>query len=271
MTLTDQFDLSAYTMKPDALGDPQMLMFVGPPGGGKTWLAASASEVEGLYPVLHIDLEGSTQGTLTGLDPDRIDVLRPMEKFEPSKVYPKTIAVLEGLLTKPHKYKTVVIDPADVLQRWARAYGNVDGNKFAQWEFLDDELTNPPTYDSKGKQLSRGLFHRLKSAPFLTILVVHDKQEYDEDGTLVRDTFLWQGQGKSKLGGIPDMVGIITRSTSGNKSKSTMKVGSSPRASSKNRYESVLPAKIEEPTLSEIYAKIRNATPNSKEDADNGT
>lgn len=256
--MTAEFDLSSYVTKPDKLGDPQMLMFVGPPGGGKTWLAASASNVEGLYPVLHIDLEGSTQGTLVGLDPDRIDILRPMEEFEASKVYPKTVAVLEGLLTKQHKYKTVIIDPADVLQRWARAYGHEATNKFAQWEFLDDELTNPPTYDKSGNRLSRGLFHRLKSADFLTILVVHDKQEYDEDGTLVNDTFLWQGQGKSKLGGIPDLIGIITRTTTGGKGKSTMKVGSSTRAASKNRYEASVPAKIESPTLADIYALIRS-------------
>lgn len=254
---TGDFNLDSYVIKPEELGDPQMIMLVGPPGGGKTWLAASTAEVEGLYPVLIIDTEGSTTGTLRGLPADRIDILRPMEAFEPAKVYPKTVAVLEGLLTKPHKYKTVIIDAADVLQRWARAYGNEAGNKFAQWEFLDDELTNPPTYDKNGKQLSRGLFHRMKSADFLTVLVVHDKQEFDEDGTLIRDTFLWQGQGKTKLGGIPDIVGIITRNTTSSGAKSTMKVGSSTRSTAKNRYEDVIPAKIEAPTMAEIYKAIR--------------
>lgn len=257
--MTDQFDLSAYVSKPDPLGDPQMLMFVGPPGGGKTRLAASASEVEGLYPVLIIDMEGSTEGTLIGLDPDRIDILRPMEKFKPEEVYPKTVAVLEGLLSKDHKYKTVIIDPADVLAEWAVAYGTEPGNSFAKWEFLHGELTAPQSFDSRGKQITRGLFARLKAAPFLTILVVHDKQEYNEDGALMRDTFQWQGQGKTKLGGIPDLIGIITRNTSSSGvAKSTMKVGSSTRSASKNRYEAVVPSKIEDPTLAGIYALIRS-------------
>lgn len=257
--MTDEFDLSAYVSKPDPLGDPQMLMFVGPPGGGKTRLAASASEVEGLYPVLHIDLEGSTEGTLIGLDPDRIDVLRPMEQFKPADIYPKTVAVLEGLLSKPHKYKTVIIDTADVLAEWAGAYGFEASNSFAKWAFLHDELTAPQAFDRNGRQISRGLFPRLKAAPFLTILVVHDKQDYDKDGALVRDTYQWQGQGKTKLGGIPDMIGIITRNTSSSGvAKSTMKVGSSTRAASKNRYEAVVPSKIEDPTLAGIYALIRS-------------
>jgi len=254
-----EFSLDAYTVKPDKIGDPQMLMFVGPAGGGKTRLAASASEVEGLYPVLHIDLEGSTTGTLTGLDPDRIDILRPMEVFKPEEVYQKTVAVLEGLLTNEHKYKTVIIDPADVLQRWCRAYGHDANNKFAQWEFLEDELTNPAAYDKQGKRLSRGLFHRLKAAPFLTILVLHDKQDTDADGTIINDTFQWQGQGKNKLAGIPDLVGLITRNTtSSGVATSTMKIGSSTRASSKNRYETVLPSKLVAPSLAAMYDLIRS-------------
>lgn len=256
--MTDEFSLDEYVTKPEALGDPQMIMLVGPAGGGKTRLAASAAEVEGLYPMLIIDTEGSTTGTLRGLPADRIDVLRPMEKFPAKDVYPGTVQVLEGLLTKPHKYKTVVIDTADVFAEWATAYGTVENNSYAKWEFLHSELTAPPSYTKSGKVVNRGLFHRLKSAPFLTILVVHDKQEYSEDGSLIRDTFQWQGQGKTKLGGIPDMVGIITRHTSSSGvAKSTMKVGSSTRAASKNRYEDAIPAKVEDPTMASIYAAIR--------------
>lgn len=254
---TDEFNLDSWVSPPEDLGDPQMLMFVGPPGGGKSWLAASAAEVDGLWPVLIIDTEGSTQGTLRGLPKDRIDVLRPQERFDGKDIYPKTVAVLEGLLSKPHKYKTVVIDTADILQRWARAYGHDEKNKFAQWEYLDDELTNPAAYTRDGKMVARGLFHRLKAADFLTILVVHDKQDYDADGTLMNDTYLWQGAGKTKLGGIPDILGIITRNTTSSGSKSTMRIGSSLRATTKNRYESALPGKIEEPTLKAIYAAIR--------------
>lgn len=262
--MTDEFSLDKYVKKPEALGDPEMIMLVGPPGGGKTRLAASAAEVEGLYPVLIIDTEGSTTGTLRSLPKDRIDVLRPMEVFPAKEVYPATVQVLEGLLTQEHKYKTVIIDTADVFAEWATAYGHVDGNAFAKWEFLHSELTAPPSYTKSGKQVNRGLFHRLKTANFLAVLVVHDKQEYNDEGALVRDTFQWQGQGKTKLGGIPDLVGIITRNTtSSGVAKSTMKVGSSTRASSKNRYEQELPAKIEDPTMTSLYAAIRNKSEES--------
>jgi hypothetical protein len=37
-----------------------------------------------------------------------------------------------------------------------------------------------------------------------------------------------------------------------------MKIGSSTRSAAKNRYEAVLPSKIEDPTLADIYSKIRS-------------
>lgn len=260
--MTDEFSLDEYVIAPDTLDSPEMLMFYGPPGNGKTFIAASAAEVEGLYPVLIIDTEGSTQGTIKGFPEGRIDVFRP-QKTHPGNEYKAVVSVLESLLTKPHKYKTVIIDTADVLQEWSIAAGKVKGDGFAHWNFTHSELTAPPvkSKDAKGKWDDRGLFHRLKAAPFLAILVVHDKQEsLNEEGTLMYANVQWQGQGKTKIGGIPDMVGYVTRDTnSAGVSVSTLHTAPTKRSLAKNRFD--LPAKLVGPTMSTIYDII-----NQKED-----
>lgn len=258
--MTDEFEFSLSDntlIKHTAAREPQMLILYGPAGNGKSWIAGSASEVEGLYPILFIDTEGSTQGTLDGFDSDRIDIVRPQESH-PGKEYAMVVQLLESLLTKTHKYKTVVIDTADVLQEWSIAAGRQKGDGFAHWNFTHSELTAPPSpYD-------RGLFHRLKAADFLTILVIHDKQEaLNEEGTVMYANVQWQGQGKTKIAGIPDGVIYVTRdTTSGGVTKSTAQTQPTKRSLAKNRFN--LPYKIEEPSMTKFYDHIRKT--NTQED-----
>lgn len=250
MTAEFNLDLDKYITDPESLTLPEMMLFYGPPGGGKTWLAASAAQVEGLYPVLILDTEGSTQGTIDSFPKDRIKVIRPQKAF-PGNEYKGSVQVLEGLLTKTHPYKTVVIDVADVLQEWATAEGKVPGDGFAQWNFTHDELTAPPNKRAE----RRGLFHRLKAADFLVILVIHDTQEMNEEGAVISANFQWQGQGKTKLGGLPDVVGYVTRDTnSAGVSTTTLATAPSKRSKAKNRYG--FPAKITDPSMSKLYAHI---------------
>lgn len=248
----NQFDLEQFVIKPDETTEPQLMYFYGPPGGGKSYLAASAAEVEGLYPVLIIDVEGSTQGTLKGLPSDRIDIIRPQEldSVERGQEYPFVMYLLHNMMEKGTKYKTVIIDTADVFFELGLDHHHKAGDGFHKWNMIHSDLTSPPTRNDYG------LFHRMKTADFLSILVVHEKKETKEDGTSLGTDFMWQGQGKAKIGGIPDFIGYITRDTNAaGVSKSTLSTAPSRQHQSKNRFG--LPAKMENPSMQKIYDLIR--------------
>lgn len=246
------FNLDSYIIKPDEVSTPQLGILYGPPGGGKSYLAASAAEVDGLWPVLIIDVEGSTQGTLNGLPKDRIDIIRPQELEDVSveKRYEFVMYTLNELLTKEHKYKTVIIDTADVLMEMGLDHYDKPGDGFHKWNKIHSDLTSPPT------KADFGLFHRMKTAPFLGLLVIHDKREQDSEGVAMATTFMWQGQGQNKIGGIPDFVGYVTRDTNvQGVSKSTLQTASSTRSQAKNRFG--WPAKVVEPSMKKLYDFIK--------------
>jgi len=77
--LTDEFSLDEFAWKQEGPSLPELIMLYGPYGQGKTHLALSASEVEGLYPMAVLDLEGSTTGVIDKFDRDRVTVIRPKE------------------------------------------------------------------------------------------------------------------------------------------------------------------------------------------------
>jgi len=248
-----ELDLGAFTIKPDTLEKPELIMLYGPYGQGKTFLAASASEVEDLYPILIIDTEGSTSGTLTSFDSERIDVIRP-QKMWPDKEWLKTNTLLNQLLSKKHKYKTVIIDAFDVFFEWGLAHYAVttkDGGGFAKWNEIHEALTSP-----------KGMVYKLKNADFLVILVIHEKKEGGDDNSPMFSDFMWQGQGKAKLGQFPDVVGYVTRDTnSAGVSTTTLQTAPTKRNAAKSRFEG-LPAKITDPSMQKLYDLINKKEAN---------
>lgn len=224
-----------------------LLLFYGPPGQGKTHLGLTASEVEGLYPVLVIDTENSTTGVLDKFDRERIDVLRPREIWGDADAYPNTLQILKRLASgESEKYKTVIIDTADNLFQWGLDWhGSQDGaSGWDAYRNIHSDLTAAPGAGNIG------LFQRLKESALLTILTVHEKTTSSDAGESFAD-FQWSGQGKGILGGIPDAILYITRTTKASgESVSTVLTQPTKRNHSKNRFE--FDHKLINPTMQDL-------------------
>ena len=195
---SDEFDLdsvlSKYVVKPVASAKPELLMFYSPPGSGKTWLAASASELPGVKKVLYLDIEGSTVGTLGSFDPKKIDIIEVYKHPDPF-AFANTVLTKLGDPTAKHSYDVVVIDTFDTLQDLSiKAFDSSDG-----WEMWRDV-----------KDWSTDIAKMLKRIAPLGILVVHDREEKSESGAVVARLRL-AGAAKDILPGIPDVVAYLER------------------------------------------------------------
>lgn len=206
--------LSKYTVKPSDVRYPGLVMLYGRPGSGKTWLAASVSELSVVKKVLYIDTEGSTEGTLVGFDDDKIDILN----------IPKTVrdlnddagpegnrvteiqfldSVLNELLaTNTSGYDAIVIDTLDVAQDWkVKELTPIweSKNKYKIWDLVSD--------------WTEDIGQRLKSLDAIGVIVLHSKKDKDESSGTISIEARLKGSSRETFPGIPDTVAHLTRRT----------------------------------------------------------
>lgn len=193
--MTVNFDiaenLKSRITKPSAASQPKLVVAYGRAGGGKTWFAGSASELPHVKRVLYLDSEGSTTGTLTGFDDDKIDIVR-VEAI-------KDFDAILGMLLHPeavNPYDVVVIDTVDVLQEMKVKEFKAKYDGYRVWEEVGD--------------WTRNLFRELRKKDFMTIALFHEKETTDDSGkTSVR--LKLQGGAKDDVPGIPDTVIYLER------------------------------------------------------------
>lgn len=242
-------DLSEFITKPSERHKPNSIIFYGPPGGGKTWLAASVSELKEYQKVLIIDTEGSTFGTLGQFEDDNIDIfpISDVESFND---------LLDALTTTEHQYKAVVVDTLDVLQSmYIDKTVGVESKK-------DKGNTMGAWGDVRTWTIS--VIDRLNRADFLSIIVAHQTEEKLESGRMVSRIAL-SGSAKEVVAGRADIVGFVTREIQEDGSEvSTLQVGSSNKMATKNRFG--LPVSITNPSMRVIMDHI-NKSKNKKEGA----
>lgn len=137
-------------------------LIYGPPGSGKTRLAASAVEVKELGPVLHIDFEAGTS-SIENLynEDDPLTIVRPGDWDDAN-------AVFAALLDEDHGYQTVIIDTVGKMMEFlepvlARKYAD-DG--FAKWRVLAEKTL--------------GIIEDLHKTHLNVIVLGHSDSEKDE-------------------------------------------------------------------------------------------
>lgn len=201
--------LSKYATKPSEASYPEFLLFYAQAGSGKTFLAATVSELPTVKSVLFIDTEGSTTGTLSTFDDNKIDIIDIRKVVDQiNTANPGTVTysafldqILTDLFTNGSEYDAVVLDTLDVAQDWKiKERQKVNGTKgdaaFATWREVADWT----------EWVGRGL----KSVNAISIAVMHDREEKSESGALVKRLRLG-GSSKDTFAGIPDVVAYLTR------------------------------------------------------------
>lgn len=194
--------LKSNIKKPEQMGMPQMVMFIGKPGSGKTWLAASEAryyeETKSDKKVLLLDTEGSTVGTTYGLPEEYLDIL-PVPSWKDLQ------NVLNGLMKDSMGYGTVIIDTFDVyhdeyIASLKRTHRNEKGliDTRGAWGVLKEEQML--------------LVNRLKRADFRVIIVNHAEITKMSNGDMYTGVAL-SGSTKNVMPGKPDIIGFTRRYT----------------------------------------------------------
>lgn len=212
-------------------------LLYGPSGTGKSTLAASASLVEELSPVLIVDIEGSASG-IGRLFPnvDRIEA-DTWDKLEFAK---------QALLNSDHKYKTIIFDTLNVAQTIAQKHFEDirGGSSFQTWGDLKDWTVD----------FVRS-FHTLPDV--LSIFIAHPKTVKDDLTGRVSVSPELSGKAVNDVPTVFDLNGYLGFEDVDGTIKRVLNVGQSNKFVTKNRFG--LPDSIIDPDFKKIFAGITAA------------
>jgi hypothetical protein len=210
-------------------------IFYAPTGSGKTWLGASADDIDDYKDVLIVDIEGSAAGV--GRKYPNVDIVT-------ADTFDKLEIIKDELLNNEHPYKTVLFDTLNVAQDRAEVYfGDLPknrGNKFGKWEDLQRWTI----------EFVREMHH----ADFLAIFLAHPQVDKDENTGRITTTVKIKGGARDVVPTIPDMIGYLDFDTIGEKVERVLYVGGTDGLVTKNRFG--LDQRLIDPTMTKIQFAI---------------
>lgn len=165
-----------------------------PPGGGKTYLAASITKI---CKTLFVDVEGGLISAYPVVDPKNL-TLRLIRETDPKAFFSKLTDVTNEALSG--QYEAVVIDSlTEIVGRMEDEYSSVSKNgklEFGDWYVLMDRV----------KRFGRVL----RDLPCHTIVTSLTKPTGKEDGTHIFEPVL-PGQSCAVVPSFFDIVGLLRR------------------------------------------------------------
>jgi hypothetical protein len=238
--------LSFTVEKASAVDKINSMIIFGEYGTGKSWLAASADEIEDYGPVLAVDIEGSFAGV--GRKYPNVDVVV-------ADTHAKLEFIKHELLTEDHGYKTVIFDTLNVAQKRAKAKFKQDfpGNTFAMWDAL--------------AEWSMDFVRSMHHAPFMAIFIAHPQTDKDDATGKLTTTVKLAGGARSEVPTVPDIIGYTFYTTNDDgQAVRALQVGRSSGVVTKNRFglpDTIYPAEGNEGvTIYDIQAEIIKARGN---------
>lgn len=240
--------ISFDTQKAADLDRINSAIIFGETGGGKTWTAASASEIEDYSPTLLVDIEGSAAGV--GRRYPNIDIVQ-------ADTHAKLEFIKKDLLDNQDDFGCVIFDTLNVAQKRAKAQFKNDfpGNSFAMWDALSDWTLD----------FVRSMHH----ASFMSIFIAHPQTDKDDSTGRVTTTVKLAGGARTEVPTVPDLIGYQFYTTDEDGSPvRALQVGRSANVVTKNRFglpDVILPRKGRSGvTIFDIQAEIMKARAEGK-------
>ena len=214
------------------------MLIYGEPGVGKTVLAGSASVVEGMGPVLFIDVEGGTM-SLRNKYPD-VDVVRVSSWQDMVNVY--------NDLVGNDKYKTIVLDSLTEIQ------------KFSMYNIMKDLVQGDPDRDpdvpglrewGKNSEQVRRFVRAFRDLPVNTIFTALSAVDKDQKtGATIHRPGL-SGKLSAEVAGFLDIVCYMYIKVVDGDVKRLLLTSGTDSCIAKDRSDS-LPPVLEEPDMTTI-------------------
>lgn len=209
---------------------------------GKTFFAASAADVEGMFPILWIAAEDGT-ASFSGTDwEDKIDVVHP-ETFEDVQ------KVVKAITSQDTKYRTVVVDTLGEAQELIKQ-DYITKNKamdFGGWAKVGDGIV--------------WLVNALHNSAYNAIFLAHaDKVKDDIVGSMLYSPYFL---GNKAIKDVPKLIDNIfylakVEDEKGNPVRVLQTRGNS-RIDAGSRFERQLQPQYTNPNMSDIYKAITSA------------
>lgn len=245
-----EHDLEEFPIvKAQTLHTPNSILVYGPPGKGKSVFAGSIVDVPGFERVLVIDTEGSS----VALGPwyPEVDVL-PARTAADFQKYVE--ALLNGKLLEPKSglpYQAVVIDTFDRAQeRQLEVFGNAkegitksgERDGFYKWNAIK-------IWTAKVADL-------LHTAPFLTIWVMHEDSDKNENTGKVTTTVMLGGKSQQIFPSVPDIVGYFNFVKVDKEMVRAVDFRANDKLVAKQRFAGKLDGLIAEPSFEKVFRAI---------------